>query len=70
MIRSQRKKLIKSGHSTAAALTSGYHLAFAIGAALVGCAILVALAVVRPVAMPVHEAQAQDTDSQPAPQPA
>ncbi len=67
---SHSEKLIKSGHSTAAALTSGYHLAFGIGAALVGCAILVALAVVRPVAMPVHEVQAQDTDSQPAPQPA
>jgi EmrB/QacA subfamily drug resistance transporter len=68
---SHSDKLIKSGHSTAAALTSGYHLAFGIGAALIGCAILVALAVVRPVAMPVHEAQGpQDTDSQPAPQPA
>jgi EmrB/QacA subfamily drug resistance transporter len=65
---SHSDKLIKSGHSTASALTSGYHLAFGIGAALVGCAILVALAVVQPVAMPVHEAQ--DTDSQPAPQPA
>jgi EmrB/QacA subfamily drug resistance transporter len=65
---SHSDKLIKSGHSTAAALTSGYHLAFGIGAALIGCAILVALAVVRPVAMPVHEVQAQDTDSQPAPQ--
>ncbi|HEV2944829.1 MAG TPA: MFS transporter [Solirubrobacteraceae bacterium] len=66
---SHSDKLIKSGHSTAAALTSGYHLAFGIGAALVGCAILVALAVVRPVAMPVHEAQAQqDTDPQAAPQ--
>ncbi len=58
---SHSDKLIKSGHSTAAALTSGYHLAFGIGAALIGCAILVALAVVRPVAMPVL--QAQDTDS-------
>jgi EmrB/QacA subfamily drug resistance transporter len=67
---SHSDKLIKSGHSTAAALTSGYHLAFGIGAALIGCAILVALAVVRPVAMPVLQAQAQDTDSQPAPQPA
>jgi EmrB/QacA subfamily drug resistance transporter len=63
---SHSDKLIKSGHSTAAALTSGYHLAFGIGAALVGCAILVALTVVQPVATPVHEIAAEpegaDTD--------
>jgi len=52
---SHSNSLVKSGHSTAAALTSGYHLAFAIGAALVGCAILVAVTVVQPVAMPTHE---------------
>jgi sugar phosphate permease len=37
-----------SGESAAAALTAGYHLAFLIGAALVGVAILVALVVIRP----------------------
>ncbi len=52
---SHSNSLVKSGHSTAAALTNGYHLAFAIGAALVGCAILVAMTVVQPVAMPMHE---------------
>ena len=45
---SHSSKLIASGHSTAAALTSGYHLAFGIGAALIGCAILVVLIVVAP----------------------
>jgi EmrB/QacA subfamily drug resistance transporter len=48
---SHSQSLIRGGTSTAAALTSGYHLAFVIGAALVGCAILVALTVVRPVAL-------------------
>jgi EmrB/QacA subfamily drug resistance transporter len=55
---SHSNTLIKSGHSTAAALNSGYHLAFAIGAALVGCAILVAATVVQPVIMPTHEVAA------------
>ena len=50
-------KLIKGGESTAAALTSGYHLAFWIAAGLVGCAILVALIVVEPVAKARHEFQ-------------
>jgi sugar phosphate permease len=40
--------LIDSGHSTASALTSGYHLAFLIGAALVVAAIVVALIVLEP----------------------
>ncbi len=40
------KHLLASGHSSASALTSGYHLAFWIAAALVGCAIAVVVAVV------------------------
>jgi EmrB/QacA subfamily drug resistance transporter len=40
--------LLKGGHTTASALTSGYHLAFLIGAALVLAAVLVALTVLRP----------------------
>jgi len=40
--------LIDAGQSTASALTSGYHLAFLIGAALVGGAIVVALTVLKP----------------------
>ena len=55
---SHSNSLIKSGHSTAAALTSGYHLAFGIGAALIGCAILVAVVIVRPVALPHHTGEA------------
>jgi sugar phosphate permease len=39
--------LAASGHSTAVALTGGYHLAFLIGFALVVAAIVVAFAVLR-----------------------
>jgi MFS family permease len=39
--------LVSSGHSTAVALTGGYHLAFLIGFALVVAAIVVAFAVLR-----------------------
>ncbi|HJX30190.1 MAG TPA: MFS transporter [Thermoanaerobaculia bacterium] len=45
---SRSRELIGDGESTAAALTSGYHLAFGIGAALVGVAILVAITVLEP----------------------
>ena len=61
---SHSDKLIKDGNSTAAALTSGYHLAFGIGAALIGCAILVALTVVRSPQRVAVEADA--ADAQPA----
>jgi EmrB/QacA subfamily drug resistance transporter len=57
---SHTEKLVEGGSSTAAALTSGYHLAFGIGAALIGCAILVALIVVQPVAKTAHELRAED----------
>ena len=40
--------LIAGGHATASALTSGYHLAFLIGAALVVAAIVVAATVLQP----------------------
>jgi hypothetical protein len=58
---SHSSKLIASGHSSAAALTSGYHLAFGIGAALVGCAIAVAAIVVAaPAQMPTaHQSETQ-----------
>jgi EmrB/QacA subfamily drug resistance transporter len=42
------ESLIDGGTSTAAALTSGYHLAFLIGAALVVAAIVVAVTVIQP----------------------
>jgi hypothetical protein len=48
--------LLDSGSSPAAALTGGYHLAFAIGAALVVGAIAVALTVLEPVPEPAEEA--------------
>jgi EmrB/QacA subfamily drug resistance transporter len=55
---SRSETLIGAGKSTAAALTSGYHLAFWIGAALVGAALVVALTVIEPVATPSHEPEA------------
>jgi len=45
---SRSNELIGDGESTAAALTSGYHLAFGIGAALVAVAIAVAITVLKP----------------------
>jgi EmrB/QacA subfamily drug resistance transporter len=41
-------KLAGSGQSTAAALTSGYHLAFLIGAGIVAAAAVIAVTVMRP----------------------
>jgi EmrB/QacA subfamily drug resistance transporter len=43
------ESLVADGGSTAAALTSGYHLAFIVGAGLVAGAIAVAVSVLRPV---------------------
>jgi MFS family permease len=45
---SHSNALKASGHSTASALTSGYHLAFWVAAALVGCALAVVLGAVDP----------------------
>jgi hypothetical protein len=42
---SRTDSLLASGQSTAAALTSGYHLAFVVGAALVAVAVVVAVTV-------------------------
>jgi MFS family permease len=49
--------LLAGGASTASALTSGYHLAFLIGAGLVVVAVAVALAVLRPGAVMLVEAE-------------
>jgi EmrB/QacA subfamily drug resistance transporter len=46
------ESLVESGHSTAVALTGGYHVAFLIGFALVVAAIVVAFAVLRSPAAP------------------
>ena len=51
---SHSDRLIADGQASAAALTSGYHLAFWIGAVLVAVAIVVALAVLRPVTAAAH----------------
>jgi predicted MFS family arabinose efflux permease len=45
---SRSRELIGDGESTAVALTSGYHLAFGIGAALVAVAMVVAVTVLKP----------------------
>jgi predicted MFS family arabinose efflux permease len=58
--------LIASGHSTASALTSGYHLAFLIGAGLIVAAIAVAVAVIEPDAPEAHAAEAGAQGRQPA----
>src|SRR6266542_3426005 len=47
---SRSESLVSDGHSTASALTGGYHLAFWIGAALVVAAIVAALTVLQPEA--------------------
>ena len=54
---SRSRALQASGHPTASALTAGYHLAFWVAAALVGCALVVVLAAVAPGRAP---AAAQD----------
>jgi EmrB/QacA subfamily drug resistance transporter len=55
--------LIASGTAKASALTSGYHLAFAIAAALVVAAIVVALTVLQPEPQRAHaEVHAQNLD--------
>ncbi len=46
------------GSAAAAALNSGYHLAYLIGAGLVAAAIVIAIAVLRPSAPAAAEAQA------------
>jgi EmrB/QacA subfamily drug resistance transporter len=56
---SRTSSLIDQGKSTAAALTSGYHLAFWIAAALVVAAIAVALTVLQPEAKAAAELEAE-----------
>jgi EmrB/QacA subfamily drug resistance transporter len=55
------KSLIGEGHGTAAALTGGYHLAFAVGVGLVAAALLVTITVVRtPAAAAVEQIGSAD----------
>jgi EmrB/QacA subfamily drug resistance transporter len=62
--------LIEGGTAQAAALTSGYHLAFVIGAALVVAAIVVAVTVVQPERRAMAEAEAGAEGIAPDAQPA
>jgi EmrB/QacA subfamily drug resistance transporter len=64
---SRTDSLLASGDSGAAALTGGYHLAFLVAAGLVVGAIVLALAVLEPVAV---EAQQEEEMGQPVAEPA
>ena len=61
---SRTESLVDDGETLAAALTSGYHLAFWIGAALVVVAVAVAVIVLRPVAPPT-EAEGAEPEPEP-----
>ena len=63
---SRSNELIGDGESAAAALTSGYHLAFGIGAALVAVAIVVAVTVLRPEGQEEPNAEAESFDCEAA----
>jgi EmrB/QacA subfamily drug resistance transporter len=63
---SRSEQLIRDGESAAAALTSGYHLAFAIGAGLVVVAIAVALIVLQPERQTEEELQVEPADCEAA----
>jgi len=56
--------LVASGHSTASAVTSGYHLAFIIGAGLAIAAIGFALTVLRPAAVVEEEERAEPAEAE------
>ena len=58
--------MVEAGSSPAAALVSGYHLAFGLGAALVGAAIVVAALVLRPAREDEHEALKDAAEAEPA----
>jgi EmrB/QacA subfamily drug resistance transporter len=61
--------LIAEGHSTAAALTSGYHLAFLIGAILIAAALVVGITVLQPSDRAAREAagaEEQGAEGEPA----
>ena len=63
---SRSSGLIGAGESTVAALTSGYHLAFGIGAALVLVAIAIAVVVLQPEEQVDEEIQAEPVDCEAA----
>jgi EmrB/QacA subfamily drug resistance transporter len=59
---SHSDSLLADGEATAEALTSGYHLAFWIGAALVGGAIVAALTILTPDEQVAEEAELQPAE--------
>ena len=62
--------LIAEGQSTAAALTSGYHLAFLIGAILVAAAFVVGITVLQPIESAAQAAGGPDEEHRPEGEPA
>ena len=60
---SRSNALSASGHPIASALTTGYHLAFWVAAALVGCALIVVLAAVDPGRAPAGAYAHSDADA-------
>jgi sugar phosphate permease len=63
---SRSDRLIGDGESAAAALTSGYHLAFGIGGGLVAVAIAIAVTVLQPEPQTNEELQAEPTECEAA----
>jgi MFS family permease len=59
--------LLAHGHSQAASLVGGYHLAFSIGAVLVGVAIVLAVALLRGAPAAAHAEAQADTAAFPEP---
>ncbi len=66
------ENLLADGESTASALTSGYHLAFVVGAVLVAIAVVVAAVVLEPLRQPAgaHGEAGEADESSGAPEPA
>ena len=62
--------LLAEGQSTAAALTSGYHLAFLIGAILVAAAFVVGITVLQPIESAAQAAGGPDEEHRPEGEPA
>jgi EmrB/QacA subfamily drug resistance transporter len=63
---SQTRSLRGAGHSTASALTGGYHVAFLIGAVLVLASIVVAATVLRPKRRAAEQGAAAEADDRQA----
>jgi EmrB/QacA subfamily drug resistance transporter len=60
------ENLRDAGHSTAAALNGGYHLAYAIGAGLIGVAIVIAVTVLQPESQAAEAAEIEEHGAEPA----